>query len=233
MSSGDPRLKDNLILRWWNSHPRYRWFISLVPAAKLLDAGAGTGGIPYWQEQAQRKDIIATAVDRSPQDWTGYYQTGTVDFEERDCLSGLSEGTFDAVLFSHVVEHLVEPANALNELFRVCKLGATIYIETPTLASLNVPSMHEYKRMHWPCSSVRFDDDATHRVCYSREQLIILVEAAGFRVTDYGVIRNRFVEQALLEYGKDFQDSETSTYGITSVNRLHHYVIAERMPEDE
>lgn len=229
MAEPDVNMRRHLLSRWWASHPRYMWFCGLAPHARLLDCGGGPGGIPLWCEEANRKDIVASIVDRSPHGWTGYDFAGVADLSKPKCLSSFSEGSFDAVLFSHVVEHLEDPSHVMEEIWRVLKVGGTMYLETMTPASLNHMSMFDYRQMHTPAVTTRFDDDTTHVKCYEMGELFALADAHDFKVKMAGTIRNRFIEHAMLQFGRENQDAELCTYGIYSQNELAQFMIADRV----
>lgn len=67
--------------------------------------------------------------------------------------------TFDAVVLSHVIEHVSDAVALTREAFRVVKTGGLVYVETPSERSLWIPSMpfrFEASR------SLSFYDDPTH-----------------------------------------------------------------------
>jgi len=77
-----------------------------------------------------------------------------------DCaLFPFAAESFDAVVASHVIEHLTNPMRLMDEMFRVLKVGGLLYLECPSDRSLRLPSMpfrHEEFR------SLNFYDDPTH-----------------------------------------------------------------------
>ncbi|MFJ8663658.1 class I SAM-dependent methyltransferase [Streptomyces sp. NPDC093795] len=106
------------------------------PAATVLDVGCGDGsagaiaarvldghrivGIDWSQDALRRAAPRLSQVVRG--ELTG---------------SGLpfASGSADAVLFSEVVEHLVDPDSALDELRRVLRPGGHLMLSTPNLAA--------------------------------------------------------------------------------------------------
>jgi len=67
--------------------------------------------------------------------------------------------SFDAVVASHVIEHLKNPMQLMDEIFRVLKWGGLLYLECPSDRSLWLPSM-PFK--HEEFRSLNFFDDPTH-----------------------------------------------------------------------
>jgi SAM-dependent methyltransferase len=67
--------------------------------------------------------------------------------------------TFDAVVASHVIEHLPSPLTLADEIFRLLKPGGLVYIEAPSERTLWFPGLpfeHDENR------SLSFFDDPTH-----------------------------------------------------------------------
>ncbi|KAB1140991.1 methyltransferase domain-containing protein [Streptomyces luteolifulvus] len=106
------------------------------PAATVLDVGCGDGtaaavaarvlaghrivGVDWSQ------DALRRAARRVPQVVRGELSDGRLPF---------ASGAADAVLFSEVVEHLVDPDSALDELHRVLRPGGHLMLSTPNLAA--------------------------------------------------------------------------------------------------
>ncbi|NGN68843.1 class I SAM-dependent methyltransferase [Streptomyces sp. A7024] len=99
-------------------------------AARVLDAqrpGAQRIVAVDWSHDALRR--AAEAAKNAPK--------GTPVTVVRGELTALplATGSADAVLFSEVIEHLVDPDAALDELRRVLKPGGHLMLSTPNLAA--------------------------------------------------------------------------------------------------
>ena len=88
-------------------------------AARVLD-GHRIVGVDWSQ------DALRRAARRLPQVVRGELSGGGLPF---------ASGSADAVLFSEVVEHLVDPDGALDELRRVLRPGGHLMLSTPNLAA--------------------------------------------------------------------------------------------------
>ncbi|MER5768160.1 class I SAM-dependent methyltransferase [Streptomyces sp. NPDC001985] len=88
-------------------------------AAPLL-AGHRIVGVDWSQ------DALRRARTRLPDVVRGELGTGRLPFRS---------GAVDAVLFSEVIEHLVDPDSALDELRRVLRPGGHLMLSTPNLAA--------------------------------------------------------------------------------------------------
>lgn len=75
-----------------------------------------------------------------------------------DWLSGAHESSMDAIIASHVLEHVANPSDLMIPATRNLKPGGWFWIETPSELSL-IPSGVESDRLHEFAS---FWDDPTH-----------------------------------------------------------------------
>ncbi len=219
----------NEILAWyWSHHPRFRFLKSIRPEGNVADIGAGGGGLVSWKNWLTplRDDLQIYAVDLQKSDlfekYAGY-QICNLDDEPLK----FDASFFDAAVLSHILEHITEPKNLLRELRRVMRPGGEMYIEVPTLESMDFPSRREFLNGGIPVSTVNFFDDSTHRRTFSQNELRTLAESTGYRMLDSGTIRNRFAEDTLMIQGASHNDEELCTYGIWSRLGFAHFVVVE------
>src|SRR5262245_49093622 len=96
---------------YWGFHPRFRFLKTLPRGATLVDYGAGPGGLIHWRQwgQPDRSDLRMIAVDRHKGERFERYDAWFTNPSEASALPAeLRE--VDAVLLSHVLEHIHEPA---------------------------------------------------------------------------------------------------------------------------
>ncbi|MDR2551570.1 MAG: class I SAM-dependent methyltransferase [Treponema sp.] len=79
---------------------------------------------------------------------------------------------FDAILASHLIEHLNDPGNFVREAYRICKPGGRFYVTTPNIAGFQARIFGSRWR------SAIFD----HLYLFSVKTLRALLEGAGFTV---------------------------------------------------
>jgi SAM-dependent methyltransferase len=170
---------------------RHKFIGKLPQGAKVADLGAGEG---VWIKKLKeyRPDISFEAADI--QDYSGQLP-GNVKFHRCDFSKDnlpFREGSLDAIMIMHVIEHLHDPNLLLRECRKALKPGGLIYIEAPSLRSLFVPSFNvkKYNERNDMQGPYNFYDDPTHVRPYSRYALCQLFRNNGFEVNEIGYARN-------------------------------------------
>jgi SAM-dependent methyltransferase len=135
---------------------------------RLLDLGCGSGDMLGavrslgWEAEGVDIDPAAVAAARR----NGFnVRCGSLP-EQRFPNAG-----FDAVVMSHVIEHVHHPLELLAEVRRILKRGCRLVIATPNARSLG----HRMLRARWP-----FLDPPRHLQVFTPRALEALVLAAGF-----------------------------------------------------
>jgi SAM-dependent methyltransferase len=227
---GNPRFskRHELLELYWHFHPRFMFLKNVERNANFLDLGAGPGGLVIWREWStpQRGDIQMYAVDLVKGEFFDRY----IDFQlcnlNYDTLKFENE-FFDAILGSHVFEHISNEVQLLTDLRRVARKGARVYLEVPTPESQNLPSRQVFADAGINVSTLNFFDDSTHLRTFTLEELSRLLEQAGFRVLSLGLIENKYLEDEMLTYGVTHDDSEITTYALWSKTHFAHYILSE------
>jgi 2-polyprenyl-3-methyl-5-hydroxy-6-metoxy-1,4-benzoquinol methylase len=160
-----------------HSVPADNWlFDSLIellapqPGWCVLDVGCNTGELTARLAALQCRtlgidintDAIALARQRFPQ----------LAFEVT-VLSALTRADFDAIIASHVIEHLAEPNDFLREARKRLKPTGRLVIATPNRHAW----LHKLANR---LRSVPFFDDPTHRHLFAPRELERLVRNADF-----------------------------------------------------
>jgi SAM-dependent methyltransferase len=221
--------RDELIHLYWAFHPRYKFFKSLPLYSKALDLGAGTGGLFHWKRwgEPNRDDIELFAVDQKKGVYFDEYKDFQICNLDTDPLK-FEEGFFDAILISHVLEHLNHPDELLNKLHKILKVGGKVYVEMPSIQTLEYPKNYELSAINIKVAISNFFDDATHKKTFSSDQLKGLIMRAGFESLESGVIENDYLQAHLFSHGIANDDQETTTYGIWLKFLWAQYVIGQK-----
>lgn len=170
-------------LRYFST--KQKFFASLGGSQRVLDLGCGRGnnGLAlkklYPEIELHGVDIL---LEKTGPD---FYAYKVVDLDS-DALPYPSE-YFDAILLTHVVEHLHSPFHIGSEINRVAKKGARIYVETPNWTSILVPSFGFHREQRNPFN---FYDDPTHVKPWTQHTLFeFIFRSCGFRVANLGSTR--------------------------------------------
>ena len=179
--------------------PQARFAYGVRRDGRILDVGCGDFARIDRYVGKRRADIEIVGIDLY-EDATIYGSLASVAIPKRDrAYSRLAcdlekdpfpfpDGFFDGVYFSHVIEHLAEKRNALNEICRVLRRGGLLYVETPG------PMARVALRPPWLTpehgGTIRYDDDPTHLgEPMSPSALVDVLRSSGLTVEQSGPVR--------------------------------------------
>lgn len=142
---------------------------------RVLELGCGTG---YFTRELARSEAHIVAVDVSPELLEmarADCSTTNVSYEiQNACAMSYRDAVFDSVVGSSVLHHL-ETKEALREIYRVLKVGGTIYFTEPNMLN---PQIAIQKNVPWIKRKLCDSPDET---AFFRWSLRRLLEGTGFR----------------------------------------------------
>ncbi|QIN77695.1 methyltransferase domain-containing protein [Rubrobacter marinus] len=149
---------------------------------RVLDVGSGAGETMKelrrlgWEVEGV--DFDADAVEVARRSYGLDVRLGTLESQN------YPSNRFDAVVMSHVIEHVHHPVEFLSECRRVLKPGGRLIVITPNTASLG----HRLFGVAWlPL------DPPRHLVLFSRKTLALAAQAAGLsRATVETTVRGAY-----------------------------------------
>ncbi len=155
---------------WWSN----RFFAMLARrygtrGARLLEVGSGMGHLVGMLEDSFKTmglDLNHWAVKQSK---------SVVDRSALQTASAeelpYQDGVFNVVIIKHIVEHLPNPAKAINEIGRVTEKGGYLILATPNLSSLS----RSWKGGDWIGYT-----DPTHISLKQPQEWLEMIRNAGF-----------------------------------------------------
>lgn len=103
-----------------------------------------------------------------------------LDLNDSAALEQIPVGEYDAVICSHILEHLSSPMGALTKLADAVKPGGVIYVEVPSKRSLRLPRAANGWMGFRGC--LNFRDDETHVEWVDPDMVARVLRDADFAV---------------------------------------------------
>jgi 2-polyprenyl-3-methyl-5-hydroxy-6-metoxy-1,4-benzoquinol methylase len=170
-----------LLSSWYSSGKFKRRTIPMIQKLKpylqkdtiVLDAGcaAGAMSIELANTDVQRvdaADFSSVALQFARNNAIKYGLEGKIQFIESklEQLAQVDDNTYDVVVAADIIEHIVVPSVFIREMWRVCKPGGIILIETPNTLFRQHPWYPKIealcRRLHLPESRNLFPGSSKH-----------------------------------------------------------------------
>jgi SAM-dependent methyltransferase len=216
---------------FWFFHPRFRFFKTLPPAARLLDVGAGSGGLHFWREwnDPPRPDITLFGIDRARGEHADHYEAWP-EIDLDTALPDFHGERFDGFLMSHVLEHLADPARLFAWMAEVAAPGARIYLEWPHPTTQTLPTADMLRAHGFDIQAFRFNDDSTHLHAPTESEVAQMLSASGFQVREAGRIELGLAARELMARGVRRDDMAWRQMGLWALTGWAAYIIAALEP---
>jgi ubiquinone/menaquinone biosynthesis C-methylase UbiE len=103
-------------------------YAECIRGQRVLDAGAGLGVVAA--EMARAYGAFVVALDYA--DWVHTIPTCAHPVQGELLQLPLADGTMDAVVCFEVLEHTLDPVQAIAEMWRVLRPGGSLLLSTPS-----------------------------------------------------------------------------------------------------
>ena len=152
------------------------------PDKDVLDVGCATGYLAAaLGKQGCRVSGIELDAEAAEEARPHLVSLVVGDIAETDFVAEFGEGTFDAVVFGDVLEHLVEPRKVLASALPLLRPGGSVIISVPNVAhgSLRL-ALLEGRWNYTPVGLL----DSTHVSFFTRATLAAMLADAGLQVDE-------------------------------------------------
>jgi SAM-dependent methyltransferase len=155
--------------------------LGIRPGFKVLDVGCGAGRHAF---EAYRRGADVVALDQNAAELDGVATMFAAMAETGEAPAGASartvvgdaldldfpDDTFDCVIASEILEHIVEDKKAMWELARVAKPGGTVAVSVPRWWP---------ERVCWSLSDAYHEVEGGHVRIYRADELVIRLVDTG------------------------------------------------------
>jgi len=153
--------------------------LSMIPeGSRVLDVGCGTGAITTLIRDLRRADVVG--IEPHPDRARRASERGL------NVLCGIYSddvpkklGTFDAILFADVLEHLVDPIELLEKVKPALSPGGIILASIPNVAHWSIRLRLLAGKFEYKSTGIM---DATHLRWFTRSGVERLFDEAGYKI---------------------------------------------------
>lgn len=189
IAASGPRLPSRLgRRRWWERRLKQAWHrVDGMPAVdrlpisgRVLDIGAGTGG---QVAELVRLGYEAVGLEPNPQAVAIAQSRGHPVRQGTAEATPFEDSSFDTVILTQVVEHLVDPIAALSSIRRLVRPGGRLIVLTPNVQGLP-RRLFGGEWAHW--------HPPYHVHLFGRGQLRRAISEAGYHVEQVSTLTPSF-----------------------------------------
>jgi 2-polyprenyl-3-methyl-5-hydroxy-6-metoxy-1,4-benzoquinol methylase len=163
-------------------------FAAQMKGRKLLDVGAGIGVFPA-SMLSHGWSVEAIELDARTADHLRDVLAIAAYTEDLKTLAARNVGSFDAITFNKVIEHVKDPVAIVRDAIPLMAEGGFVYIEVPDVAAaIDGPNREEFF--------------IEHLHVFSPSSLIMTIEKAGLAVFELERIREPSGKYTLFAFAK-------------------------------
>lgn len=210
--------------------PRNIFFKSLPIDSAVLDVGAGDGAFAIQKRwpMLERPDLRLYALSLDVGVHFDLYEGFEIKNFEAD-PSVFAGQSFDAMVCAHFIEHMRDPASAIEFFARKLRRNGRLYIEWPHPFTKKLPSKASLAESGTYISTFNFYDDHTHIDAWPAEMLIGLFEASGFAVETGGRVYLPWIGEQLRNHAHLDGDETRMTLGGWASFGWAQYLVLSRL----
>lgn len=227
-AAGKPTFKEKLLNEYYQTvSPRVVFLKNLTQGSRVLDLGAGDGGLAIlrdWPSFA-RTDLRLFAVSlEHGKELDRYEEVFVGDFEESPPIFS-STSQFEAIVCAHFIEHVRDFKRAIKWMAESMTAGGRAYIEWPHSVSKEMPTRAELGELGYSTSTMNFYDDLTHVETWEIADLAYEADRNGCIIESQGQIRMPFLAERMRDFAIRHKDETLLTFAIWSFFGWAQYVV--------
>lgn len=169
----------------FSSHNRIAKVIEVAQKKIILDVGCNTGFIGKALFKRSWKGSIV-GIDKQSRYQSKTAQVGYTGFQTINLETQVDKinGTFDAIVFGDVLEHLTKPEVVLTKLLTKLKKNGIVVISLPNVVNLFVRLQILIGQFNYTQRGI-LDND--HKRFFTLKTAKQMIESSGLSVTDWGI----------------------------------------------
>lgn len=186
-------------------------FQFVKPNSKILDIGCSSGNLGQALKKNKNVQVIGIDIDQNDVNLAkNNLDDAFLLNVEDDDLNHL--GQFDIVIMADVIEHLLNPVNALQKVKKILKKDGQLIFSIPNMANVTTRLQLLKGRFEYTDTGIL---DRTHLHFYDKKEIDRIFALAGFQIkTTDSTIRN---------IPKEMLKKELEEFGIKLTHKLFEY----------
>jgi SAM-dependent methyltransferase len=157
--------------------------VKYAPNGNFLDIGFGLGFQLYLANKCGATAVYGTELDGDAIQFVKSYLNNANLFEGELISAKYEDNYFDTINLCHVIEHVLNPVQYINELYRITKKGGVLILATPNIASFSYKLYRVFNFLSFKVPLIV--DGLEHTYIFNNKNLRSLAESAGYKVNKY------------------------------------------------
>jgi 2-polyprenyl-3-methyl-5-hydroxy-6-metoxy-1,4-benzoquinol methylase len=154
--------------------------VKYAPNGNFLDIGFGLGFQLYLANKCGATTVYGTELDADAIQFVKSYLPNANLFEGELISAKYDDNYFDTINLCHVIEHVLNPVEYMNEVYRITKKGGVLILATPNIAAFPYKLFRVFNFLSFKVPVIV--DGLEHTFIFSMKNLRALAESVGYKV---------------------------------------------------